>query len=390
MSLGLRRRTVDGEHDDDQVRVGDHDVLAPRPARTGLSAAESCASRLDRHDGAGAVRPTFDRHPVADHGDVGALALLLQAAAELRLDRVAVIGLDRREAGTRTKHEPFDGRHPRAPTAMPYIVSLRRGIAFPRAIRPSHGSSSRPRPRSHSAPAVLSGGRFRRSDSDWSISKAAARRVSADGRRVGQVRPDSSSFVAADARVAQHRAVTLRDERRCLRVGDEVGEQGSAVASKARAVVRGQGVEVVEARTAHRDSRVAREPRGPGHARREAAADGLEPMPFVERPPVGRRIQLEPHAPGALEEVRHGHEHGGTDPPATMRLRDDHVADEPQRPVDDPRAGRRDAVTLVHGHHESGVGHADHEAQRPLVHGPSRRQAQVGDGGQVGSGGVAQ
>ena len=51
----IRWRPVAGEHDGDEVRVGDDDVLAPRAARTGLPAAEAVGARLDGDDRPGAI-----------------------------------------------------------------------------------------------------------------------------------------------------------------------------------------------------------------------------------------------------------------------------------------------------------------------------------------------
>ena len=84
-----------GEDDQHLVDVGDQQVLLPDPARARLPAAELAAALLDVLDGAGAVVLQGDAHAIADDGQVGCLALLLQQAAQLRGDDAAVIGQHR-------------------------------------------------------------------------------------------------------------------------------------------------------------------------------------------------------------------------------------------------------------------------------------------------------
>ena len=66
----IRWRPVAGEHDGDEVRVGDDDVLAPRAARTGLPAAESMRARLDGDDRAGAIGKPLELDAIADDREV--------------------------------------------------------------------------------------------------------------------------------------------------------------------------------------------------------------------------------------------------------------------------------------------------------------------------------
>jgi hypothetical protein len=66
--------------------------------------------------GPGCRRLKFD--PVADDGDVRGLPLALHAAAKLRLDEVAVIGLDGVEAGAGAKDESVRRRQPSGPTVI--------------------------------------------------------------------------------------------------------------------------------------------------------------------------------------------------------------------------------------------------------------------------------
>ena len=116
---GVRRRPIGREHDGHQVGVGDDHVLPPRAPWAGLATAESPDAGLDRGDGAGAVGQPLDDDPVADHREVGALALLLHPAPQPRLDQLPVVGGDRVEAGARSQDETLGHAHPSAPNAIP-------------------------------------------------------------------------------------------------------------------------------------------------------------------------------------------------------------------------------------------------------------------------------
>ena len=100
----VRRGIRAGEDDQHLVDIGDEQVLAPYPARSGLAAAELGAPRLDLLDHAAPVRQGGDRDAVTDDGEIGALAILLDAAAHPRLDGRAVVGQDGVEAAARAQH----------------------------------------------------------------------------------------------------------------------------------------------------------------------------------------------------------------------------------------------------------------------------------------------
>ncbi len=115
----IGRWSIACEHDGHQIGIGDHHVLAPRPARTGLPAAEPPLSRLDGVDGAGPIRQALEAHAVADDREVGRLALLLDPAAQPRLHEVTIVGQHGVEARSRSQDDAAGAAHPSAPTAMP-------------------------------------------------------------------------------------------------------------------------------------------------------------------------------------------------------------------------------------------------------------------------------
>ena len=114
----VRRRTVTREHDDHEVGIRDDHVLAPRSAWTGLAAAEAMLARLDGVDGARSVGQSIEADAITDDRQVRRLALLLHAAAQPRLDEVAVVSRHGVEARTRAKDEAARLAHPRAPTRL--------------------------------------------------------------------------------------------------------------------------------------------------------------------------------------------------------------------------------------------------------------------------------
>ena len=83
-----------------------------------MATAEPPLARLDGDDRTGAVGEALELHAVADDGEVRGLALALHAASQLGLDEVALIGLDRVEAGSGAADQPARGRHPSGPTVI--------------------------------------------------------------------------------------------------------------------------------------------------------------------------------------------------------------------------------------------------------------------------------
>jgi hypothetical protein len=97
------------------------------------------------------------------------------------------------------------------------------------------------------------------------------------------------------------------------------------------------------------------------------------------------RVELEAGAASLRQPAGDVVEDRRADPAAPMRVRDDHVADEPERRVCDAGTDTRQPSIGI-GHDDAArVRLTDHGVQRPLVLGPSDGSAHRGDGGKVAS-----